>query len=89
MKHYRNLNGCVSKMHRVIYDAYDKGYQQAKKDYGRQRAEWEPVPVPRLNNKGYLSFECSACKTLAIAKYLFCPYCGSPMTEESYGETES
>ena len=26
MKHYRNLNGCVSKMHRVIYDAYDKGY---------------------------------------------------------------
>lgn len=80
MKHYRNLNGCVSKMHRVLYDAYDKGYKQGRTDYERLRAEWQDVP-----QKNYTSFRCSNCKSFAIAKYLFCPHCGSPMSEDAYG----
>ena len=84
MKHYRNLNGCVSKMHRVIYDAYDRGYAQGRKDFEKTKAEWRPVPVPKLNSKGYMSFECSNCKSLVIAKYTYCPHCGHPMTEDAY-----
>ena len=80
MKHYRNLNGCVSRMHRVIYEAYDKGYSQAKKDYERPRSEWKHVFI----SNGYMNFECDKCKERSIAKYLFCPNCGSPMTEDSY-----
>ena len=83
MKHYRNLNGCVSKMHRVIYDAYDKGYKQGRTNYERPRAHWQDVP-----QKQYISFRCDNCKSLSIAQYLFCPHCGSPMTEESYGTEE-
>lgn len=83
MKHYRNLNGCVSKMHRVIYDAYDKGYAQGRKDYERPRAHWQDVP-----QKNYTSFRCDNCKSLSIAQYLFCPHCGSPMTEDAYGTEE-
>ena len=79
MKHYRNLNGCVSKMHRVIYEAYDKGYAQGRKDYERTKGSWLDVP-----QKKYTSFKCSNCKSMAIAKYLFCPHCGSPMSEEAY-----
>ena len=67
MKHYRNLNGCVSKMHRVIYDAYDRGYAQGRKDYERTKGSW---------------------LGMVIAKYLFCPHCGSPMSEEAYGTEE-
>ena len=80
MKHYRNLNGCVSRMHRVIYEAYDKGYSQGRKDYERPAGEWLP-----LTTKGYIQFACSKCLKKTIAKYLFCPNCGSPMTEDSYG----
>ena len=81
MKHYRNLNGCVTKMHRVLYDAYDKGYKQGRTDYERLRAEWQEVPT-----ENYTSFRCSNCKSFAIAKYLFCPHCGSPMSEDAYAE---
>ena len=80
MKHYRNLNGCVSRMHRVIYEAYDKGYEQAKKDFKREQCSWETVPQQR-----YTGFRCDNCKNYAIAKYTFCPHCGSPMTEDAYG----
>lgn len=86
MKHYRNLNGCVSKMHRVIYDAYDKGYAQGRKDYEKAQGEWEPEAVGGLKTMNYISFRCSICKSLVIAKYNFCPHCGSPMTEDAYGE---
>ena len=81
MKHYRNLNGCVSKMHRVIYDAYDKGYKQGRTDYERPRSEW--IEVPQEN---YISFKCFNCKSLSIAKYLFCPFCGSYTGEDDYGK---
>lgn len=80
MKHYRNLNGCVSKMHRVVYEAYDKGYAQGRKDFERTRGDW----LPLVTNK-YTQFACSNCLNKTIAKYLFCPNCGSPMTEDSYG----
>ena len=83
MKHYRNLNGCVSKMHRVIYEAYDKGYAQGRKDYERHRGEWKLVTI-----RTWSSFECSNCKNLTLAKYTFCPHCGSPMTEDAYGTEE-
>ena len=79
MKHYRNLNGCVSKMRRVIYDAYDRGYKQGRTDYERHHGEWKFIV-----KKTYTSFECSNCKSLSIAKYTFCPHCGSPMTEDAY-----
>lgn len=83
MKHYRNLNGCVSKMHRVIYDAYDKGYAQGRKDFERTKGSWLDVP-----QKKYTSFKCSNCKSMVIAKYLFCPHCGSPMSEEAYDKRD-
>ena len=79
MKHYRNLNGCVSKMHRVIYDAYDKGYAQARKDFERARGEWQLSPIRN-------SFRCSNCENLSISKYLFCPHCGSYMGDGDYGK---
>lgn len=79
MKHYRNLNGCVSKMHRVIYDAYDRGYAQGRKDFEKTPITWLPVPQDR-----YTSYRCSGCNSLAIARYKFCPHCGSPMSEDSY-----
>ena len=81
MKHYRNLNGCISKMHRIIYDAYDRGYKQGRTDYERNRGDWQLVPQQR-----YTGFRCSNCKNYAIAKYTFCPHCGSPMTEDAYGK---
>ncbi len=81
MKHYRNLNGCVSKMHRVIYDAYDRGYAQGRKDYERTKGSWLEVP-----QKNYTSFRCDKCKSLSIAQYLFCPHCGSYMGDGDYGK---
>ena len=84
MKHYRNLNGCVSKMHRVIYDAYDKGYQQGRQDYERTKGEWTKEA---LGVKG-IWYRCGNCQRYAIADYLFCPHCGSPMTEDAYGTEE-
>lgn len=79
MKHYRNLNGCVSKMHRVIYDAYDKGYEQARKDFEKPKGEWE---LSEIRN----SYRCSICKNLSISKYLYCPHCGSYKGDEDYGK---
>ena len=83
MKHYRNLNGCVSKMHRVLYDAYDKGYAQGKTDFKRNKGEWSKAPANR-----YMGYLCSNCNHVCIASYPFCPYCGSPMTEDAYGTEE-
>lgn len=80
-KNYKTLNGCVTRMHRVIYEAYDKGYSQGKKDYQRNPNKWTREA---LGVKG-VWYRCGSCQRYAIADYLFCPHCGSPMTEESYG----
>ena len=80
MKNYRTINGSITRARKAVYDAYDKGYSQAKKDYQRPASEWKFVAT-----RTWTSFECSNCKKLSLAKYLFCPNCGSPMTEESYG----
>ena len=82
MKVYRNLNGCVSRMHRVIYEAYDKGYAQGRKDFERLPGKWKKEA---LGVKG-IWYRCENCKRYAIADYLFCPQCGSPMTEEDNGK---
>lgn len=76
-KHYRNLNGCVTKMHRVIYEAYDKGYRQAKNDYSRSPGKWEPEVI-----NGVSWWRCGNCKRYAIANYQYCPHCGSIMEED-------
>ena len=83
-KNYKTLKGCVTRMHRVIYEAYDKGYLQGRKDYERPRSEWKPVFI----SNGYMNFECGKCKERSIAKYLFCPNCGSSMTEIQNNENE-
>ena len=80
MKNYRTINGSITKVRRAVYEAYDKGYSQGKKDYQRTRGEWSKAPANR-----YMGFLCSNCKNVTICAYPFCPYCGSPMTEESYG----
>ena len=67
-------------MHRVIYEAYDKGYAQGRQDFERPRAEWSKAPANR-----YMGFLCSRCDNVTICAYPFCPYCGSPMTEDAYG----
>ena len=74
MKHYRNLNGCVSRMHRVIYEAYDKGYAQGRKDFERAQGIWKPFTLLKD-----LHFECSNCGSIHLAYYKFCPSCGSEM----------
>lgn len=74
MKNYRNLNGVVSKMHRVVYEAYDKGYAQAKKDYKRADGSWK-----KTHEASFVSYQCSNCQSLVIAEYLYCPHCGSFM----------
>lgn len=84
MKHYRNLNGCVSRMHRLIYEAYDKGYAQGRKDFEKTPGVWIAAPQAR-----YTSYRCGNCTSLAIAKYKFCPHCGSPMTEDAHGEKKT
>ena len=84
MKHYRNLNGCVSKMHRVLYDAYDKGYAQGRKDYERPSGEWKPFT--QLRN---LNFKCSNCGSLHVAYYKFCPSCGAQMEGVDHAEAET
>ena len=81
MKNYRTINGSITRVRRAVYEAYDKGYSQGKKDYQRTYGRWSAVFI----GGRYTNFECSVCKKFSITKYLFCPNCGSPMTEESYG----
>lgn len=73
MKVYRNLNGCVSRMHRVIYEAYDKGYAQGRKDFKRSSGNW----FPAKGKHDYMTFLCSSCNEPSIAPYSYCPWCGS------------
>lgn len=80
MKNYRNLNGCVSRMHRLLYEAYDKGYAQAKKDCGRPVSKWKRET---LGIKG-IWYRCENCKRYAIADYLFCPHCGADMRGDDH-----
>ena len=67
-------------MHRVIYDAYDKGYAQGRKDYERAHCNWLAVTVTQ--NK-YVSYRCTNCKSLAIAKYEYCPHCGAKAGDDN------
>lgn len=78
MKVYRNLNGCVSRMHRVIYEAYDKGYAQGRKDFEKPKTSWKQEA---LGAKG-VWYRCENCQKYAIADYIYCPFCGCP-TEEA------
>lgn len=76
-KNYRSCNRLVGDARDAVHAAYDRGYQQAKTDYKRNNNEWIPTP-----NEKFISYKCSGCQSLSIAKYSFCPHCGSDMRED-------
>lgn len=70
-KHYRNLNGLISKNNAIVREAYDRGYNQAKKDF--QTTTTHLIPEP---HEGGIQFRCEECNWSVIANYMYCPHCG-------------
>jgi len=68
---YTQINNLVSDSRDNLHKAYDRGYEQAKKDYqpGLTQLKCEP-------GEGGLQFKCIKCSRLLIAHYPYCPYCG-------------
>lgn len=75
---YTQINNLVSDSRSNLHKAYDRGYDQAKKDYqpGLTQLKVEP-------SEGGLQFRCIKCNRLLIAHYPYCPYCGRIVEEES------
>lgn len=77
MKIYRSCNRLMEEVRILIYDAYDKGYKQAEKDYKREPGQW----TFRFG-KYCGEYECSQCLKRSFAPTDYCHICGSPMVEE-------
>ena len=74
---YTQLNNLVTDSRNALHAAYDRGYEQGKKDYQRPPTTFTPEP-----HEGGIQFRCKQCKRLAIAFYPYCPYCGSKVEVE-------
>lgn len=77
MKIYRSCNPVVGEARKLIYDAYDRGYEQGRKDYSREPGHW----TFRLG-KYCGEYECSRCLKRSFAPNDYCHICGAPMDRE-------
>lgn len=75
---YTQINNLVSDSRSNLHKAYDRGYDQAKKDYQPELTQLKVEP-----SEGGLQFRCIKCNRLLIAHYPYCPYCGRVVKEES------
>lgn len=74
---YTQINNLVTDSRENLHKAYDRGYEQAKKEYAVQPTNFKPEP-----HEGGIQFRCEKCKRLAIAFYPYCPYCGKKVEVE-------
>ena len=75
-KKYTQINNLVTDSRENLHKAYDRGYEQAKKDYKTPTTKLTPEPC-----EGGIQFRCKTCKRLTIACYPYCPYCGGKVEE--------
>lgn len=80
-KKYTQVNNLVTQSRENLHKAYDRGYEQAKKDYKRPPTHWIAE-----SKEGEIQFRCYQCGKYAIAAYLFCPNCGSISKEDVENE---
>ena len=78
MKVHRQCNRLFGSLRDSLYEAYDKGYEQAKSDYEKPAINW--IAEPR---EGGIQFKCDGCNSYAIANYPHCPWCGCPVEKEN------
>ena len=74
---HRTINKLVGGSRDLLYEAYDKGYDQGKIDYARHPGHWT---FKFTKTRG--EYECSECKSREITARKFCPECGAPMDKE-------
>ena len=74
---YTQINNLVSDSRNNLHKAYDRGYEQAKKDYQKQ-----PTQLISEYREGGLQFRCKQCAERMIAHYRYCPYCGRIVEDE-------
>lgn len=79
MRDYRQLNKLMTDMREIIRFTYDKGYNQAKKEFQRGKAHWVTV----TGHRSYIEYKCSNCGNLTSGKHLFCPNCGYDTRKET------
>ena len=73
-KCHRSVNKLVGGSRDLLYEAYDKGYEQGKTDYERHPGHWT-----MKNGTRYGVYECSECFVRNFVPTMFCPDCGAPM----------
>ena len=73
-KCHRTVNKLVGGSRDLLYEAYDKGYEQAEKDYKREPGCW----TFRFG-KYCGEYECSQCLRRSFAPTNYCHICGAPM----------
>ena len=76
-KKYTQINNLVTASRENLHKAYDRGYEQAKKEYKRNLLHWKPECT-----EGGVQFRCDICNQPSIAAYLFCPNCGNISKEK-------
>lgn len=73
-KCHRSVNKLVGESRELLYQAYDKGYEQGKADYEKRPGHW----TMKFNSKHGM-YECSECFVRNFVPSMFCPDCGAPM----------
>lgn len=74
---HRTVNKLVGGSRDLLYEAYDKGYEQGKIDYQRHPGQWS-FKFGKICGE----YECSECKKRSFAPHDYCHICGAPMVRE-------
>ena len=76
-KDYRSLKFEKRDCFALLQKAYDRGYEQGKKDFKPADGYWSLI----VTNIGAM-YKCSKCKKHDIAPESFCCHCGTKMAKE-------